>query len=83
MDGAPYEYPIGKQEGMRLTGTSSSTFERRVNDGTYPKPFYPSPRVRRWWPSELRAAVDSRRMLPAEAKEKRRQARLVARRCEQ
>lgn len=77
MDDIPREYPVGKKEGMRITGTSSSTFERCINDGSFPLPFYPSPRVRRWWPSELRAAVDSRRMLPREAKEARRQARLA------
>ena len=78
MDNTP-EYPVNAREGARLIGASFSSFKRAVEAGLLPEPFYPTPRVARWWPSELRAVADSRRMLPREAKEARRQARLAAR----
>lgn len=70
------EYPVGRREGARITGVSLPTFDREVAAGRYPKPFYPSPRLPRWWPSELRAAVEAMRALPVEQKETRRQRRL-------
>jgi hypothetical protein len=41
-----------------------------------PRPLYPLPRAPRWRRSELRAALEATRALPAEAKAARRAARL-------
>lgn len=56
---------------------SSPTFNRGVRDGWLPQPVYVGPKMPRWWPSELRAAINNRRMSPQQAKEGRRQARLT------
>jgi predicted DNA-binding transcriptional regulator AlpA len=56
---------------------SSPTFSRGVRDGWLPQPVYVGPKMPRWWPSELRAAINARRMSPREAKEVRRLARLA------
>jgi hypothetical protein len=82
MDDTSHEYPVGAKDGAKLVGSSVSGFKRAVATGLLPPPFYPTPKVARWWPSELRAAVNSRRMLPREAKEARRMARLSARQGE-
>jgi predicted DNA-binding transcriptional regulator AlpA len=56
---------------------SPATFNRGVRDGWLPQPIYVGPKMPRWWPSELREAINKRRMMPREAKEVRRQARLA------
>lgn len=61
---------------------SAPTFNRGVRDGWLPRPVYVAPKMPRWWPSELRDAINRRRMLPREAKEERRQARLAARQAD-
>ena len=56
---------------------SLATLWRRVADGTYPKPFYPSPRTPRWRRGDLRRRREANRRLPQEAKELRRKAKLA------
>jgi predicted DNA-binding transcriptional regulator AlpA len=53
-------------------GLSLPAYWKAVAAGLFPAPCYPSPRSPRWFRSELIAAVQSRRMLPAAAKEARR-----------
>jgi predicted DNA-binding transcriptional regulator AlpA len=76
----PDERPVDKSRARAILSDPpmpSATFNRGVNDGWLPQPIYVGPRMPRWWPSELLAAINARRMLPREAKEKRRQARLA------
>jgi predicted DNA-binding transcriptional regulator AlpA len=74
----PDERPVDKSEARALCGNlPESTFDRNVASGRLPAPIYPAPRSPRWYPSELRAAITGHRMLPAQAKEERRQARLT------
>ena len=51
---------------------SLPAFWKGVADGRLPEPFYVLPRAPRWRRSELRAALERNRMLPAEAKIARR-----------
>jgi predicted DNA-binding transcriptional regulator AlpA len=71
------EYAVGVDEGMKITGLSRPSFWRGVTVGPLPKPFYPTPKCPRWWPSELRAAMEKTRASPTEQKENRRQTRLA------
>jgi predicted DNA-binding transcriptional regulator AlpA len=81
---APAPIPAGedlapKREARRILGNiSNSTFDRGVDSGWIPPPIYVTPRVKRWVPSELRAAAAAHRMTPRQAKELRRQARIAA-----
>lgn len=59
-------------------GLSLPAFWRSVAAGRLPKPLYPAPRAPRWRRSELLAALDATRALPAEAKAARRAAKLAA-----
>lgn len=59
-------------------GLSLPAFWRAVASGRLPSPLYPAPRAPRWRRSELQAALDATRALPAHAKEARRQVRLAA-----
>ena len=79
MSDYPNELAVDGAGARKLLGNpSKATFERMIADGRVPPPFYPSPRIRRWWPSELRAAMAQLRMLPSEAKAERRARRLAA-----
>ncbi len=61
-------------------GLSLAAFWREVSkpEGWLPKPVYPAPRAPRWRRSELLAALEATRALPAHAKAARRAARLAA-----
>jgi len=48
-----------------------------VRAGRLPAPFYPAPRAPRWRESELRAALEATRQLPAAAMAARRAAKLA------
>jgi predicted DNA-binding transcriptional regulator AlpA len=61
-------------------GLSLPAFWRGVAAGRLPAPLYPAPRAPRWRRSELHAALEATRALPAEAKAARRAARLAAER---
>jgi predicted DNA-binding transcriptional regulator AlpA len=56
------------RQGAIEVAVSLPAFWKAVSDGRLPAPLYVLPRAPRWRRSELRAAVESRRMLPAEAK---------------
>ena len=58
-----------------LLGIAIVTFWRGVAAGTLPQPFYPAARAPRWTRGELRAAREALRMLPSDAKQRRRMAR--------
>jgi predicted DNA-binding transcriptional regulator AlpA len=60
-------------------GVSLPAFWRGVAHHLFPQPVYPLPRAPRWFRSELRAAIEARRMPPHEAKAARRLAKLAAR----
>ncbi len=61
------------------TGLSRAAFWRAVRDGRLPAPVYPAPRAPRWFLSELRAAIEGLRQMPAQAMAARRAARLTSR----
>ena len=61
-----------------VCGLSLPAFWRAVAAGRLPAPLYPAPRAPRWRRSELLAALEATRALPAEAKAARRAARLAA-----
>lgn len=63
-------------EGAAEVHLSLAAFWRAVGTGRLPRPLYPLPRAPRWRRSELRAALDATRALPAEAKAGRRAVRL-------
>ncbi len=69
--------PLTAREAAAQAGLSVPAFWRGVGAGRLPKPIYPAPRAPRWFPSELRAALEATRALPAEAKAARRAARLA------
>jgi predicted DNA-binding transcriptional regulator AlpA len=60
---------------------SLAAFWRAVAARRLPPPLYPLPRAPRWRRSELRAALDATRALPAEAKAERRAVRLGLKRA--
>ena len=72
--------PLTAREAAAQAGLSVPAFWRGVGAGRLPKPVYPAPRAPRWFPSELRAALEVTRTLPAEAKAARRAARLARKR---
>ncbi len=55
---------------------SLAAFWRAVGAGRLPRPLYPLPRAPHWRRSELQAALEATRALPAEAKAARRAIRL-------
>jgi hypothetical protein len=65
------------KEAAAVSWLSLPAFWKNVGSGRLPAPSYPAPRCPRWWLSQLRAAIDATACLPFEAKEQRRQARLV------
>ena len=64
------------REGAAEARLSLAAFWRAVAARRLPRPLYPLPRAPRWRRSELRAALEATRALPAEAKAARRAARL-------
>ena len=64
------------REGAAEARLSVAAFWRAVGAGRLPRPLYPLPRAPRWRRSELRAALNATRAMPAEAKAARRAARL-------
>jgi predicted DNA-binding transcriptional regulator AlpA len=71
---------LSAREGAAEVHLSLAAFWRAVAARRLPPPLYPLPRAPRWRRSELRAALDATRALPAEAKAARRAARLGPRR---
>ncbi len=69
------------REGAAEARLSLAAFWRAVGAGRLPRPLYPLPRAPRWRRSELRAALDATRALPAEAKAERRATRLGLKRA--
>jgi predicted DNA-binding transcriptional regulator AlpA len=63
------------KESAAEVGLSLPAFWRGVRAGRFPAPFYPAPRAPRWRRSELRAALEALRQMPAEAVAARRSVR--------
>ena len=72
--------PLTAREAAAQVGLSLPAFWCGVGAGRLPKPTYPAPRAPRWFPSELRAALEVTRALPSEAKAARRAASLARKR---
>lgn len=71
------DLPLTAKDAAAQVGLSLPAFWRSVGTGRLPKPVYAAPRAPRWFSSELRAALEATRALPAEAKAARRVARLA------
>ena len=71
---------LSAREGAAEVHLSLAAFWRAVGAGRLPRPLYPLPRAPRWRRSELKAALEATRALPAEAKAARRAVRLGLRR---
>ena len=63
---------LSAREGAAEVHLSLAAFWRAVAAGRLPRPLYPLPRAPRWRRSELQAALEATRALPAEAKAVRR-----------
>ncbi len=74
----PNDPPVTVKIAAAAAGCSIPSFWRGVAEGRLPAPVYPAPRAPRWYLSEVRAALNATRALPAEAKAARRAARLAA-----
>jgi predicted DNA-binding transcriptional regulator AlpA len=72
------DLPLLAKEAAAEVGLSLAAFWRAVGAGRLPQPVYPLPRAPRWFRSELRAALQMHRMLPADAKAARRSSRMAA-----
>lgn len=59
---------LNSGEGAQEAGVSKPCFWKAVADGRLPAPYYPAPRAPRWRLSELRAALEATRALPAHQK---------------
>jgi predicted DNA-binding transcriptional regulator AlpA len=68
----PADLPLLAKAAAAEVGLSLAAFWRAVANGRLPQPVYPLPRAPRWFRSELRAALEQHRMLPADAKAARR-----------
>ena len=66
--------------GKRYT-LHASTVWAMVNSGALPAPFYPVPRSPRWLLSEVKAAIESNRRTPREARAARQAQRLAGERA--
>ena len=73
----PGETAVGPEPARQIPDLSRSAWWRGVDAGRFPAPFYPAPRSPRWYPSQVRWAMEQHRMLPREAKELRRRDRLA------
>ena len=71
------ESPVAASVAAQLAGCCLAAFWRAVGSGRLPAPVYPAARAPRWYPSEIRAALEVTRSLPAEAKAARRQAKIA------
>jgi predicted DNA-binding transcriptional regulator AlpA len=72
----PIDPPLDPRRAAVVAGLSLPAFWRAVAAGRLPMPIYPASRAPRWYASEIRAALESTRALPCEAKDARRRARL-------
>lgn len=72
------EHPVDVRGVAALTGISVPAVWKAVSDGRLPRPVYPAPRAPRWYPSEVRAALDKTRAMPADAMAERRRTKLAA-----
>ena len=79
MNHLPDDPPLNARQSAAEVGVSLPAFWRGVADGLFPQPVYPLPRAPRWFRSELRTAIEARRMSPHEAKAARRRAKLASR----
>jgi predicted DNA-binding transcriptional regulator AlpA len=70
---------VTAKEAADFFGVSLPTFWRRVADGSISPPYYPAERTPRWVPSKLREDRERMTMTPAEAKDRRRKAKLARR----
>lgn len=77
MSHIPADTPLTAEASAAEVGLSLPAFWRAVGAGRLPAPVYPASRAPRWFRSELRAALEATRALPAEAKAARRAARLA------
>jgi len=76
----PYnDIPLDIDGACAESDLSPSSVWRGVENDTFPKPFYPSPKRAVWMRSWIVAWRETRRMKPSEAKETRRQKRIAAR----
>jgi predicted DNA-binding transcriptional regulator AlpA len=69
---------LNPRDSAAEVGLSEPGFWKAVAEERMPRPLYPLPKAPRWRRSELRAAVEATRALPAQQKLKRRTARLAA-----
>jgi predicted DNA-binding transcriptional regulator AlpA len=76
MDYKPVDPLLTAEQASCEVGLSLPGFWKAVSVGRIPAPLYPASRAPRWRRSELHAAIDSTRCLPAEAKEKRRKIKI-------
>ncbi len=72
------EVPVAAPMAAQGAGCCLAAFWRAVGAGRLPAPVYPAARAPRWYPSEIRAALEATRALPAVAKAARRQAKISA-----
>jgi predicted DNA-binding transcriptional regulator AlpA len=75
--GAPLEQLITVAEVADFVRVSIATVWRRVADGSFPPPIYPSACCPRWRPKEIHEALESKRAMPREAMAGRRAARIA------
>jgi hypothetical protein len=73
----PAPTPPLPREAAFLCRLSLPAFWKNVGTGRLPAPVYPAPKAPRWWRSRLCAAIEATSAVPTEAKEQRRQVRLV------
>jgi predicted DNA-binding transcriptional regulator AlpA len=76
----PSDRLLTAEEAAAEVGLSLQAFWRSVAAGRMPRPLYPAVRAPRWRRSELIAALDATRAMPAEQKAARRAARIAAER---
>jgi predicted DNA-binding transcriptional regulator AlpA len=69
---------LDPRQASEFLNISLSTLWRQTTAGVLPQPFYPTLKSPRWVKSELRQARERLRMMPHEAKGKRRAASLAA-----
>ena len=69
------ESPLNAKKSAALVAVSVPAWWKGVAEGRFPTPIYPAPRAPRWYPSEIRAAVELTRALPRDQKNARRLAK--------
>lgn len=71
------DFPLSAKMAAEHAGLSLGAFWRAVTTKRLPAPVYPSPRAPRWFPSELREALQRTRAWPCDQKAARRAARAL------